>query len=88
MSNPGALAEVYYAVVNDLKDLSVDKVQNIATMCGVMCEVVLDAAEDIEKVTNEEFSNNTTSKKRKATPQRRFARSRAGFRLASGHQTK
>ena len=62
MSNPGTLAEVYYAVADELKDLSVDKVQNIATMCGVMCEVVLDAAEDIERVTYEEFSDDTEDK--------------------------
>jgi glycosylphosphatidylinositol transamidase (GPIT) subunit GPI8 len=50
--NLQVLANVY-RIVNELENLSVDKVQNIATMCGVMCEVVLDAAEDIERVTNE-----------------------------------
>ena len=58
MSNPETLTKVYCEVLDKLRNLNVDKVQMIATMCGVMCETVLDAAEDIEKVTYEEFSDN------------------------------
>lgn len=61
MSNPEALTDVYYTVVNEVKNLSVDKIREIATMHGVMCEMVFDAIiaiEEMEKVTYEEFSDN------------------------------